>query len=79
MDNNVQIFSLLEFKHHLFMSHIVSSVRLLKERIFVFMCNLIFLVWLVFLLFPTSSIFLKTVFPKTCFVFPIFVGGEACF
>ena len=40
MNNNVQIFSLLM---HLFMGHIVSSLHLLKERIFVFMCNLNFL------------------------------------
>ena len=42
MDNNVQIFSLLI---HLFMGHVVSSLHLLKERIFVFMCNLNFFIF----------------------------------
>ena len=55
-----------EFKHHLFMGHMVSSLLFLKQRIFFFMCIL-------------KTIFPKTVFPKTCFVFPIFIGGEACF
>ena len=45
MDNNVQIFSLLM---HLFMGHVVSSLHLLKERIFVFMCNLNFFIFFYF-------------------------------
>ena len=69
----MQIFSLLM---QLFMGHIVSSLHLLKEKIFFFMCilNLVFTFSLCVFIFPTSKIF-----PKTCFVFPIFVGGEACF
>ena len=69
----MKIFSLLI---QLFMGHIVSSLHLLKERIFFFMCiiNLVFKFGLCVFIFPTSKIF-----PKTCFVFPIFIGGEACF
>ena len=78
----MQIFSLFM---QLFMGHIVSSLHLLKEKIFFFMCilNLIFFFFFKFVLcvfiFPTSKIFPKTIFPKTCFVFPIFIGGEAYF
>ena len=57
MDNNVQIFSLLDLSSndHLFMGHIVSSLHLLKERIFFFMCilNLVFKFGL-YLFIPTS-------------------------
>ena len=74
----MQIFSLFM---QLFMGHIVSSLHLLKERIFFFMCilNLVFKFGLCVFIFPTSKIFPKTIFPKTCFVFPIFIGEEACF
>ena len=67
----MKIFSLLI---QLFMGHIVSSLHLLKERIFFFMCiiNLVFKFGLCVFIFSTSKIF-----PKT--VFPIFIGGEACF
>ena len=69
----MQIFSLLM---QLFMGYIVSSLHLFKERIFFFMCilNLVFKFGLCVFIFPTSKIF-----PKTCFVFPIFIGGEAYF
>ena len=64
---------------HLFMGHVVSSMHILKEIIFLFICILDFFFFFlslvcVFLVFPTSKIF-----PKTCFVFPIFIGGESCF
>ena len=73
MDNNVQIFSILM---QLFMGHIVSSLHLLKERIFLFMCilNIDFKFGLCVFIFPTSKIL-----PKTFFVFPICIGREACF
>ena len=57
---------------------------LLKERIFFlhmypqlsfFLKNLV----CVFLFIPTPLFFPKTVFPKTCFVFPIFIRGEVFF
>ena len=71
----MQIFFLLM---QLFMGHIVSSLHLLKERIFFFMCilNLVFFMFgMCVFIFPH----LQNVFPKTFFVFPIFIGGEACF
>ena len=34
---------------------------------------------LCFFIFPHILNFPKNVFPKTCFVFPIFIGGESCF
>ena len=36
--------------------------------------NLVFKFSLCVFIFSTSKIF-----PETCFVFPIFIGGEACF
>ena len=63
---------------HLFMSHIMSSLHVLKERIFVSMCilNLFFKFGLYFFTFSTPpKSFPKLSFPKTCFVFPIFKGG----
>ena len=68
IDNNVQIFSLFM---QLFMGHIVSCLHLLKERIFFFMCILN----LIFFKFGLCAF----IFPNTCSVFPIFIGGEACF
>ena len=58
--------------HALFMGHIVPSLHLLKERIFFFVCilNFVFKFGLCVFIFPTSKIF-----PKTCFVFPMFIGG----
>ena len=60
MDNNVQIFSLLM---HMFMGHIVSSLHLLKERFFFFMCilNLVFKFGLCLFIYPH---FLN--FPQNC-------------
>ena len=60
---------------------------LLKERIFFlhvypqlsFFFFLKKILVFVFLFIPTPLFFLKTVFPKTCFVFPIFIGGEIFF
>ena len=74
---NVQIFSLLM---QLFMGHIVSSLHLLKERIFFFMCilNLVFKFGVCVFLFPISEIFPETVFPKTC-VFSYFDRGRSLF
>ena len=58
MDNQyANIFSTwFEFKHHLFIGHIVSSLHLLKKRIFVFMCilNFVFKFGLCVFIFPTS-------------------------
>ena len=58
--------------HALFIGHIVPSLHLLKERIFFFVCilNFVFKFGLCVFIFPTSKIF-----PKTCFVFPMFIGG----
>ena len=62
---NVQIFSLLM---QLFMGHIVSSLHLLKERIFIFMCilNLVFFMFgmCVFIYPPPPTPF---IFPQNCF------------
>ena len=76
MDNNCSnIFSTwFEFKHHLFMGHIVSNLHLLNERIFVFMCNLIFLVWLCFY-FSSPPIFS----PKLVLFFLYFYMGRMLF
>ena len=56
---------------------------LLKKRIFflhVYPELSHFLVWFVsFYLSPPPKVFPKTVFPNTCFVFPIFIGGEKFF
>ena len=64
----------------LWVSHIASSLHILKERIFVFMYILnlfFFLVWFVFLfIFPHLLNFPETIFSKTCFIFPIFIEGE---
>ena len=64
----MQIFSLLM---QLFMSHIVSSLHLLKERIFVFMCNLIFFFFfklgLCVFNFPHLLNFPQNCFPQNCF------------
>ena len=52
-----------------------------REYFFFFMCilNLVFFfkkTWFVsFYLSPPPLFFSKTVFPKTCFVFPILIGG----
>ena len=78
----MQIFSLLM---QLFMGHIVSCLHLLKKRIFFLHVypQLSFFfkkTWFVsFYLSPPLLFFPKTVFPKTCFVFPIFIGGEVFF
>ena len=64
------------------MGHIVTNLHLLKERVFFFMyiLNLFFLLGLcLFYLSTPLKFFPKTVFPKTCFVFPIFIGGEIYF
>ena len=54
-----------------------------KREYFFFMCTLnliFFLVWFVCFYFsPPPLFFPKTVFPKTYFVFPIFIGGEIVF
>ena len=57
---------------------------LLKERIFFLyvysQLSFFFKTWFVsFYLFPPPLFFPKIVFPKTCFVFPIFIGGEIFF
>ena len=66
MDNNVQnIFSTwFEFKHYLFMSHIVSSLHLLKERIFVFMFNLNYFKFGLCIFPPPPKFSSKLFFPK---------------
>ena len=63
MDNNVQIFSLLM---HMFMGHIVSSLHLLKERIFFFMCiiTLVFKFGLCVFISPPPKFSPKLFFPK---------------
>ena len=55
MNANI-FFTWFEFKHNLFMGHIVSSLHLLKEKIFFFMCiiNLVFKFDLCVFFFPTS-------------------------
>ena len=52
IDNNVQIFSLFM---QLFMGHIVSSLHLLKERIFFLKCILTLVLSLVFVLLFIST------------------------
>ena len=76
----MQIFSLLM---QLFMGHIVPCLYFIERenfflhvypqlRFFVFFKNLV----CVFLFIPTPLFFSKTIFPKTCFVFPIFIGEK---
>ena len=77
----MQIFSLLM---QLFMGHIVPCLLFFeRENIFsscVSSTQFFFKTWFVPLyLSPPPLFFLKTVFPKTCFVFPIFIGGEIFF
>ena len=86
MDNNVQIFSLLDLssKDHLFMGHIVSSLHtyIERENIFLQVNPQIFFFKVRFVCFyfsPPPKFSPKLFFPKTCFVFPIFIGGETCF
>ena len=70
----------------LFMGHIVPCLHFFeRENIFsscVSSTQFFFLkkTWFVsFYLSPPPLFFSKTVFPKTCFVFPIFIGGEIFF
>ena len=66
----------------LFMGHIVSSLHLLKERTFFFMCilNLVFKFDLCVFFFPHLLNFPQNYFPKNMFCFfPIFIGGEKFF
>ena len=75
----MQIFSLLM---QLFMGHIVSSLHLLKERIFFFMCilNLIFFkIRFVCFSFPHLLIFLQNCFSKILFCFSYFYRGRSLF
>ena len=63
-------------------SHSAMFAFYWKREYFFSMCilNLIFFKNFVsFYLSPPLLFFPKTVFPKTCFVFPIFIGGEVCF
>ena len=75
MDNQcANIFSTwFEFRHHLFMGHIVSSLHLSKEIIFFFMCilNLVFLkTWFVSFYFsPPPKFSPKLFFPKLVLFF----------
>ena len=76
---NVQIFSLLM---QLFMGHIVPYLHFIeRENIFSLCVSstqfLLKKTWFMsFYLSPPPLLFPKTFFPKTCFVFPIFIGGE---
>ena len=55
------------------MGHIVSSLHILKERIFVFTCNLnFFLVWFVSLYFPHLLNFPQNYFSQNMFCFSYF-------
>ena len=75
----VQIFSLLDLisKDYLFTGHIVSSLHMLKERIFFFkwLLNFFKVRFVCFYFSPPPKFPPKLFFPKTCFVFPIFIGG----
>ena len=69
MDNQcANIFSTLTTVYG---SHSVKFA-FIEKRLFFFMCilNLVFKFGLCVFIFPTSKIF-----PKTCFVFPMFIGG----
>ena len=77
----MQIFSLLM---QLFVGHIVSSLHLLKERIFFFMCilnlvsfkkNLVY----VFLFIPTPFIIPQNCFSQNLFCFSYFYRGRSFF
>ena len=60
------------------MGHIVSSLHLLKERIFVFMCNLnFFLVWFVCIYFSPPPKF--SYFSQNLFCFSYFYRGRNLF
>ena len=76
-------YSLLDLssKDHLFMSHIVSSLHLLKERIFFFMCilNLVFKFGLCLFIYPHLLNFPQNCFSQNLFCFSYFYGGEICF
>ena len=78
MDN--QYANIFSTHANVYGSHSIMFAFIERESIF-FMCihNLVFKFGLFVFIFPASKIFPKTVFPKTCFVFPIFIGGEACF
>ena len=72
----MQIFSLLM---QLFMGHIVPCLHFIeRENIFLQVypqLSFFFKTWFVsFYLSPSLLFFLKTIFPKTYFVFPIFIG-----
>ena len=63
-------------------SHSVKFAFIARENIFLHMYPQLsfFVVWFVCFYFsPPPLFFPKTVFPKTCFVFPIFIGGEIFF
>ena len=72
------------YSMQLFMGHIVPCLHFIeRENIFsscVSSTQFFFKTWFVsFYLSPPLLFFPKTLFPKTCFVFPIFIGGEKFF
>ena len=86
MDNQYTTF----FSTHatVYGSHSAMFAFYWKREYFFFMCilKLVFFFFFkkknlicVFLFIPTPLFFPKTVFPKTCFVFPILIGGENFF
>ena len=60
-------------------SHSVQFAFIERENIFHVYPQFFLKFGLWVFIFPTSQSFPKTVFPKTCFVFPIFIGGEKFF
>ena len=62
-------------------SHSAMFAFYWKREYFFFMCilNLVFKFDLCVFFSPPPKVFPKTVFPNTCFVFPIFIGGEKFF
>ena len=78
MDYYVQIFSLLM---RLFMGHIMSSLHLLKERIFFFMCilNLVFKFGLCLFIYPHLRNFPPNCFFQNMFCFSYFYRGRKDF
>ena len=78
MDNQcANIFSTLAT---IYESHSVKFAFIERNILHVYPQLNFFKTWFVPLyLSPPPLFFSKTVFPKTCFVFPIFIGGEICF
>ena len=60
---------------YIYGSHSVKFAFIERDNIFLSVSS----TYVSFYLSPPPKLFPKLFFPKTCFAFPIFIRGEACF